>query len=181
MRFQCVSPLLCTVGTVTAIRNTLRPTLGSVSSVLASSTSACDAFEVSISGASAVTVIDLLDGADFERDVERDELLRADADAAPLEGLEPLHRGLDGVGRRIERRERILARLVRDRVARDAVGFVDQRDRDAGNDALRVLDRAAHAALERLRRGQPGRNPEHTDTDDGSCEKLPRRSAYRPS
>jgi hypothetical protein len=57
MRFQCVSPLLCTVGTVTAIRKTLRPTLGSVSSVLLSSTSACDAFDVSISGASAVTVI----------------------------------------------------------------------------------------------------------------------------
>jgi hypothetical protein len=46
-----------TVGTVTAIRKTLRPTLGSVSSVLASRTSACDALEVSMSGASAVTVI----------------------------------------------------------------------------------------------------------------------------
>ena len=57
MRFQWVSPLLCTVGTVTAMRKTLRPTQGSVSSVLASRTSACDAFDVSISGASAVTVI----------------------------------------------------------------------------------------------------------------------------
>ena len=143
--------------------------------VLESSTSACDAFDVSISGASAVTVIDLLDGADFEGDVERDELLRADADALPLEGLEPLHRGLDRVDDGIERRERVLARRVRDRVARHAVGLVDERDRDAGDHALRVLDRPAHAALKRLRRGQPGRNPEHTDTDDGcarSCRNV---------
>ena len=85
MRFQCVSPLLCTVGTVTAIRKTLRPTLGSVSSVFASSTSACDAFDVSMSGASAVTVIVSCSGADFERDVERHERLRGDANALALE------------------------------------------------------------------------------------------------
>ena len=121
-----------------------------------------------------------LDGADFERDVEGDELLRADADAAALEGLEALHRRLDGVARRIERRERVLARRVRDRVARDAVGLVDQRDRDAGNHALRVLDRAAHAALERLGERHPGRRPRQTDSDDYRCEKLPLDSHTRP-
>ena len=37
-----------------------------------------------------------------------------------------------------------------DRVAGDAVRFIDQRDGHAWDHALRVFDAAAHAALERL-------------------------------
>ena len=97
MRFQCVSPLLCTVGTVTAIRNTLRPTLGSVFERLG----------IEHVGVRGVRGLDqrrigghgdrLLERADLERDVERDERLRRDADAAALEGLEPRDARLDRV------------------------------------------------------------------------------------
>ena len=71
--------------------------LGSVSSVVLSSTSPVDAFEVSISGDSAVDRDRLFDRADLEHDVEREELLRADACVLALEGLEAGDRRLDGV------------------------------------------------------------------------------------
>ena len=57
MRFQCALPLVCTVGWRFAIRKTLRPALGIDSSDFVSSTSPVDAFVVSISGDSPVTVI----------------------------------------------------------------------------------------------------------------------------
>jgi hypothetical protein len=122
----------------------------------------------------------LLHRADLERDVERDELLRADAQALALEGLEALHRGPDGVAGGVERRERILARLVRHRVAVHTIGFVDQRDRHAGDHALCVLDRSTHAALERLRVRNPGGEPGHTNTGKYCREKLPLDSHNRP-
>ena len=74
MRFQCVLSVACTVGTVTAIRNTLRPTLGSD----------FERLRVEHVGVRGIRGFDerrvggdgdrLLDRADFERDVERDEL-----------------------------------------------------------------------------------------------------------
>src|SRR4029079_9790008 len=57
MRFQCALPLVCTVGVRLAIRNTLRPGVGIDSRLFVSSTSPVDAFIVSISGDSPVTVI----------------------------------------------------------------------------------------------------------------------------
>ena len=57
MRFQCALPLVCTVGLRFAIRKMLRPALGIDSSDLVSSTSPVEAFVVSMSGDSPVTVI----------------------------------------------------------------------------------------------------------------------------
>ena len=81
----------------------------------------------------------------------RHELLRADADAFVLEGLEAGQLGLDGVDAGRNGREVVLALLVGDRVARGAVGFVDQRDGHAGHDAAGVAHDSAHATGKRLR------------------------------
>ena len=53
---NCASPDGMTVGTVVPIRNAARPAAGSVCSAWLSRTVPCDAFAVSISGASPVTV-----------------------------------------------------------------------------------------------------------------------------
>ena len=58
MRFQCAFPLVCTVGWRFAIRKTLRPAVGIDSNDFVSRTSPVDAFAVSMSGDSPMTVID---------------------------------------------------------------------------------------------------------------------------
>ena len=83
----------------------MRLICGSVSSVVLSSTSPVDAFDVSMSGALRRRRYRLLDGADFEDDIEREELLRADARVLALERLEAGDRGADGVDRPAARRE----------------------------------------------------------------------------
>jgi hypothetical protein len=101
------------------------------------------------------------DGADFEHDVERQELLRRDPRVLLLERLESGDRRPDRVHARHQARERVLADVVARRVARDAVILIDQRDRCAGNHALRVLDRAAQPALEGLSGAGPGDEAHH--------------------
>ena len=80
-RTNCGSPDGMTLGTVTAKRNALRPAVGSVSSVALSIIVPTDAFDVSMRGACAGDRDRFLQLADFEREVEREKLLRADADA----------------------------------------------------------------------------------------------------
>ena len=72
----------------------------------------CDAFDVSISGDCAGDRDVLLDRADLHREIEREELLRADADAAAVDRLVALQGGLDGVGAGIDVGEDVLAALV---------------------------------------------------------------------
>ena len=110
-----------TVGTVTAKRNAERPPLGSV----------CELSRVDDRAGGRVRGVDqrrlagdgdgFLQLADLERDVEGDELLRADANAAVLVGLEPGERRLDGVGAGRDRGEVVFALVVGDRLADVAV------------------------------------------------------------
>ena len=69
-----------TVGTVVPIRNAARPGDGSVCSACESITVPVDAVDVSMTGVSPRNRHRLRERADFERHVEREELLRADAD-----------------------------------------------------------------------------------------------------
>ena len=92
------------------IRKALRPGAGSDSSASRSSTPPVDAVDVSISGDWPVTVIDLLERADFEHDVERDELLRRDDEALALVGLVAGELRLQRVGAGRDRRESCTAR-----------------------------------------------------------------------
>ena len=137
-----------TVGTVLLTRKTMRLIDGSVSSVVLSRTSPVDAFDVSMSGASATTVIRLFNRADLEHDVEREELLRADPHILALERLEPGDRRANGVNARRHARERVLAGAVAGSLARDAGLLIDQRHRCARDDTLRVLHRPSQTALE---------------------------------
>ena len=92
--------------------NALRPGDGSVCSAAESSAVPVDAFDVSISGAWPVTVTFSVIDADFHREVEGEELLRADANAAAVGRLVALQRRLDcvvagiDVGERRTRRAR---------------------------------------------------------------------------
>ena len=117
----------------------------------------------------------LFERADFERDVEPDELLHADRDAFSLERLVALHRRLHGVGPWLDGGEGILADPVGHRVARDAVPVVDHRDGHAGNHALRILDDAAQAALRRLRDQMCG-----IRRQEDRCEQGTERRRERP-
>ena len=92
-----------------------------------------------------------LERADFERDVQPDDLLHADGHVLPLECLVALHRRFDGVGTGFDGGEGVLAHTVGDRVARHAVRAVHHRHGHAGDDALRVFHHAAHATRGRLR------------------------------
>ncbi len=91
-----------------------------------------------------------LQRADFKSDVERDELLGADADALVLVRLEPGQRRLHRVGAWRHGGEVVLTRLVGHDLARGARAFVDQLHRHTGNDAVRVFHRTAQAARKRL-------------------------------
>ena len=74
-----------------------------------------------------------LDRADFERDVERDELLRADDDALCSRSvLKPVSCRLQRVGARRHRREVVLPDVVGDRLARDVRRFVGERTATPG-------------------------------------------------
>lgn len=106
--------------------------------------------------------------ADFEREVLDHDLLRRDAEALPLFGAETGQGHADGVDTRKHARERVLADLVRRRRAHGVGVFVDERDVDARDDALRVLDQAAHASLIRLRDQACG-----CDERDRNSEDMP--------
>jgi len=80
---------------------------------------------------------------DFHREVEREELLRADANPAAIDRLVTLERRLDPVGTGIDVREDELAALVCDNRALDVRLLVGERHLDARDDAASVLDRAA--------------------------------------
>ena len=115
-----------------------------------------DALVDSISGASAVTVMvssSVPTSSRMSRPTNCCVLIRT-----PCRSNErnPCTRYLDGVGVGFDRRERIFAGRVGDRLSRRAVGFVEERDRDAGNHPLRVLDNAAEATLRRLSSGETG-------------------------
>jgi hypothetical protein len=107
-RLNCGSPEATTVGSVTAKRNADRPPLGSVESCSVLITPPPVAFDVSMSGAAPVTVMVSCERADFERDVERDELLRRDPEFRVLVGPEPGQRRAHRVGARGHGREVVL-------------------------------------------------------------------------
>ena len=96
----------------------------------------------------------LLDGADLQREVEREELLRADADAAAVDRLVALKGRLDGVGAGIDVGEDVLAALVRDGRALDVRLLVGQRDLHARHDAPGILEGSAQTSLESLPGGR---------------------------
>ena len=97
--------------------------------------------------------------ADFQHQVDGQELLGADRESAPLEGLVARERCADRVGGRRHGGERILADLVGDGVAGDGRALVGQGHGHAGDDPLRVADGAAHTAGELLahRVGRPAK------------------------
>ena len=78
----------------------------------------------------------LLQLADFERDVDRGELLRRNAKTPVLVVLKPAARRAPWC--LAARPRSVLPLLVRDSVTGRAGAFVDQRHRHAGNDAVRV-------------------------------------------
>ena len=92
----------------------------------------------------------LRDRSDFQRDVQRHELLRADGDALRFEGLVSRDLGLDGVGAWRDRWKVVLPDFVGDDLTRDVGRLVGERDRHAWDDAVGVLDRAANTAGELL-------------------------------
>ncbi len=134
-----------------AIRNTLRPARRESIRASAGRRRRRRGVGRSMSGAVSRDRDGLFERADLERDVESDVRLGVDANALAARTSGSPARHAHGVGRRLERRERVLAGLVGDRFARRAVCFVDDRHGRAGNDALRVLHRATHAAGGRLR------------------------------
>src|SRR5439155_723128 len=98
--------------------------------------------------------------AHLQREVEDDEGLRADADAALLDRLVALQRRRHLVRARLYGGEDIFAPLVRRRRAFDVRRFVGEGHLHAGHDAARVLHGSAQAALEALSR--------HGDSTPGS-------------
>ena len=110
----------------------------------------------------------LLQGADLEREVERQELLGADPDARALVGLEAGQRGLERVGAGLDRRKVVFPRFVGRCFADDGRRFVDQLDGDAGNHAVGVAHRSAHATGERL----GGRGTAHQDDRQADSHHL---------
>ena len=94
-----------------------------------------------------------LNRSDLQHDVERDELLRRDAQPGPVERLVIRQLRFDGVGAGRHRREVVLPDVVGHRVPRDIGGLVDERHRRAGQHAIRVGDDPANAAGECLRAG----------------------------
>jgi len=85
--------------------------------------------------------------ADFERQIERQELLRADDDASALERLEAGQRRPQRVHARRDVGECVLAHRVGDRRPLDRGLFVHERDICPWHDAAGVAHGAAHAAL----------------------------------
>ncbi len=120
-RLNCASPEATTVGTVTAKRNADRPPLGSVESCSELMTAPVDAVDVSMSGASPVTVIVSCRAPTSSVMSMRHELLGADANALLLVGLEARERRLDRVVPGGNRGEVVRALLVRDGLTRGVV------------------------------------------------------------
>ncbi len=106
-----------------------------------------------------------LQRADFEHEVEGQELLRADADAGALVGLEAGERGLDRVGAGRDRREVVLAGVVGGRLARHIGRLVDELNRNARNDAVGVPHRTSHTAREGLGGGEASGHDHHQADD----------------
>ena len=102
----------------------------------------------------------LLDGADLEEQIDRDELLRRDPDPVPLEGLVALQRRANAVGRGRERREVVLADRVGHRLARNVRVLVGHDHGGRGNHAVVVAHAAPDPAGELLaeRVGARGQN-----------------------
>src|SRR5262249_52535737 len=95
--------------------------------------------------------------------VERDELLRADVETLALIGFVARELSLQRIGARGDGSKVVLPNLVCHDLTRNARGLVRERERDAGNDAVRVAHRAANAARELLgKRGDTDR--QHGDT-----------------
>ena len=139
-----------TVGIETPIMNAARPGDGSVCSASESSTVPCRGVRRFDQRRLAGDRDALGDRADFHRQIEREELLRADADAAAVDRLVALQRRLDRVVAGVDVGEHVFAALVGHRRPLDVGLLVGQRDFNAGNDAARVLDRSAQASLEPL-------------------------------
>src|SRR5262249_60401873 len=74
----------------------------------------------------------------------------------PLDRLESLERRANGVCAWVDRGEDVLARFVRDDRSLDARCLVRERDLDARNDAIGILDRTTKPTLEALS-GHTGR------------------------
>ena len=93
----------------------------------------------------------LFNRPDLELDVEREELLRIDAHAGPLERAVAGDDCHDFVRSRIDRGERVLAGCVRHGVARNLGLLVDEHHDDAGDHAAGILGGSTQTALKRLR------------------------------
>ena len=107
----------------------------------------------------------LLEAADLELHVQRQELLRADLHAALGHGLEARHRDLDAVQARREVRQVVLASRVGHRRSRDVGLLVDRRHFGARHDAGGIVHGAADAALIALGRART------SQTDDGAHDR----------
>ena len=135
---------------VTPIRKALRPGAGRVSSTSRSSVPPVEALEVSMSGAAPVTVTVSCSVPTSSRMSRVRNCWVPMRTPGALVGLEAGQRGLDRVGAGRDGREVVFAGVVGGRLAGDAGRFVDQLHGDAGNHAVGVPHRAAHAAGERL-------------------------------
>ena len=93
----------------------------------------------------------LFNRPDLELEVEREELLRIDAHAGPLERAVAGDDCHDFVRSRIDRGERVLAGCVRHGVARNLGLLVDEHHDDAGDHAAGILGGSTQTALKRLR------------------------------
>ena len=112
----------------------------------------------------------LFDAPDVHRQVERDERLRADADAGLVDRLVSLQRDFHLVRAGLDGSEHVLAPLVGDRRTRDVGAFIREGHFDARQDAAWILDRSAQPPLESLaedrrRRRRGDERPE--------CERSP--------
>src|SRR5262249_16632912 len=93
------------------------------------------------------------EAAELERDVERDELLRADRQPFRFIRLVAGELGLERVGGWRDGWEAVLTDVVGCDLTRDIGGFVGQRDGDARDYTVGVAHQAANATGELLRRG----------------------------
>jgi hypothetical protein len=93
----------------------------------------------------------LFDRADFEIDVDGDELLRADHNPFALERSVAAQHGQQTVHARIDGGKCVLAGAVRHGIPRDIRLIVNQHHCGARHDAARVFHSAAQSALKRLR------------------------------
>jgi hypothetical protein len=93
-----------------------------------------------------------LEAPDFELHVDRQKLLRGHADAGALERLETLQSGAKCIPAWRDGREVVFADRIRHGLPRRATRLVDELYGDAGNNGVRLADRAAHPRGEGLSR-----------------------------